>query len=214
MQASFLFAQAVAFSTLDSVFAASVALGFAFALLLVLTSGRTPKVRLFKLGRVGRVRLVGRVGPTSPTGPTRLTSPTSPRASLWESVPGALPVGIGSFLIGFGLCGLALRSFPITDLGRALMSGAFGTLFTTLFLLFVAHYFGGGAKEDNGSALVGAIARVSLEIPSDGSGRIAFEKGGRRGTMPARCQDGRAMPKGTTAFVVGVESGTALVEEF
>jgi hypothetical protein len=93
------------------------------------------------------------------------------------------------------------------------MAGAFGTLFATLFLLFVAQYFGGGAKEESGSALIGAVARVSLEIPSDGSGKIAFEKGGRRGTMPARSYDGRALPMGTQAFVVGVECGTALVEE-
>ena len=188
--------QASSFSTLDSVFAASVALGFAFALLLVLSSGRVPRLRIFRLKKLGRFRPI-----------------KNGKTTLWQTVPGAIPVGIGSFLIGFGLSGLALRTFPVADFGRALMAGAFGTLFATLFLLFVAQYFGGGAKEESGSALIGAVARVSLEIPSDGSGKIAFEKGGRRGTMPARSYDGRALPMGTQVFVVGVECGTALVEE-
>jgi len=192
--------QALSFSTLDAVFAASVALGFAFALLLVLSSGRMPRVRLFKPSRIRPIRPISRI-------------PKSGKTTLWQTLPGAIPVGIGSFLIGFGLSGLALRTFPVADFGRALMAGAFGTLFATLFLLFVAQYFGGGAKEESGSALIGAVARVSLEIPSDGSGKIAFEKGGRRGTMPARSYDGRALPMGTRAFVVGVECGTALVEE-
>ena len=203
MQTHLFLAQASSFSTLDSVFAASVALGFAFALLLVLSSGRVPRVKFLRF-RAGRTRLTSR---------TRLTQLSTGKSALWQTVPGAIPVGIGSFLIGFGLSGLAMRTFPVADFGRALMAGAFGTLFATLFLLFVAQYFGGGAKEESGSALIGAVARVSLEIPSDGSGKIAFEKGGRRGTMPARSYDGRALPQGTQAFVVGVECGTALVEE-
>ena len=201
MQTHIFLAQASSFSTLDSVFAASVALGFAFALLLVLSSGRLPRVKLFKISRIRPIRPISRIAKSGKT-------------TLWQTVPGAIPVGIGSFLIGFGLSGLAIRTFPVADFGRALMAGAFGTLFATLFLLFVAQYFGGGAKEESGGALIGAVARVSLEIPSDGSGKIAFEKSGRRGTMPARSYDGRALPMGTQAFVVGVESGTALVEEF
>jgi len=193
-------ARATSFSTLDSVFAATVALGFAFALLMVLTSGRFPAARLLRGRRPWPRRLFGKAF-------------TEGKVSLWHSIPGAIPVSIGSFLIGFGLSGLALRSLPLTEAGRLLLSGAFGTLFGTLFLTFVAHYFGGGAKEETGSALIGALARISLEIPANGAGRITFEKGGRRGTLPARSHDGRAMPTGCLAFVVGIQAGIALVEE-
>ncbi len=199
MQPSVFLARVPSFSTLDSVFAASVALGFAFSLLLVLSSGRFPRLRLFRIRRIGRIR---------PIGPMRSGRPT-----FWHTVPGAIPVAIGAFLIGLGLFGLALKSLAVADWGRVLMSGAFGTLFSTLFLAFVAHYFGGGAREEAGGALVGAVARVSLDIPSDGTGRIAFERAGRRVTMPARSHDGYALSRGASAFVVGVVAGTALVEE-
>ena len=106
MQTHLFLAQASSFSTLDSVFAASVALGFAFALLLVLSSGRMPKVRLFKASRIRPIGPISRIA-------------KSGRPTLWQTVPGAIPVGIGSFLIGFGLSGLALRTLPVADFGRA-----------------------------------------------------------------------------------------------
>lgn len=193
-------AQISGFSTLDTFFAASVVMGFAFALLLVLSSGRVPRLRLFKASRGRPIRPIGRI-------------PKSGKAAAWQTIPGAIPVGIGAFFIGFGLCGLALRGLLLSEPVRALAAGVFGTLFATLFLTFIARYFGGGAKEETGSALIGAVARVSLEIPADGAGKIAFERAGRRGTMPARSSDGRAMPSGTPAFVVAIDAGTALVEE-
>lgn len=185
-----------AFSTLDMAFAALVAIGFAFALLLVLSSGRLPRPKLFRVGRAHRVTL-----------------PRTGRSAYWQTVPGALPVGIGSFLIGTGLGGQALRGTFEPDWARALCAAGLGALFAVLFLMLVAQYFGGGAREEIGSALIGSVARVSLEIPAGGTGRIAIERAGRRTTMPARCQDGRALSRGTRAFVVGLDSGSALVEE-
>jgi hypothetical protein len=59
--------------------------------------------------------------------------------------------------------------------------------------------------------LVGSVAHVAVRIPANGVGLVALVIGSRRTTLPARCNDGGAIERGTEVVIVHVARRIALV---
>lgn len=59
--------------------------------------------------------------------------------------------------------------------------------------------------------IVGSIAHVAVSIPENGIGLIALVVGSRRTTLPARCNDGRTISRGTEVVVADVRGRVAVV---
>jgi len=61
--------------------------------------------------------------------------------------------------------------------------------------------------------VLGALAEVSVTIPKQGMGEIAYVSGGARQTISARSADGTEFKQGTSVKVLRVDQGVALVGE-
>jgi membrane protein implicated in regulation of membrane protease activity len=75
----------------------------------------------------------------------------------------------------------------------------------------IARLFLRGSVPVGGSALVGNLARVSVPIPPNGVGAIAYFGGGRRATLSARSEEHQALARGAWVVVVDIERRTAIV---
>lgn len=60
---------------------------------------------------------------------------------------------------------------------------------------------------------LGTLAEVSVTIPKEGMGEIAYVSGNTRQTLSARSADGREFKQGTSVRVLGIDHGVARVGE-
>ncbi|MBI5708352.1 MAG: hypothetical protein HZC36_15325 [Armatimonadetes bacterium] len=193
-----------AFLTVETLFVSALFGGLILSYLLLLGAGR------FRFLRLRLPRFLAKPF-------LRVRFKASGNVNRLEALPGAVPMSLGLSVTGFGLFGLLLRDQAHWPSGASVLGALVLSLgLTTLFLTALARLFGHTATALSGEALVGKVAAVSLEIPSGGVGRIAYESDGKRHTMPARCESAlgeQALVPGTRVFVVGLEKGIARVEE-
>lgn len=128
-----------------------------------------------------------------------------------ERFPGQVPVTASVFLLGFGGSGTLLNAnlsnwltLPISLVAGVLLVVAAVALFTRIF--------GGEAEAMTGQTLVGSLAQVSLTIPENGVGAIAYIAEGKRHTLPARSSQGISLETHTRVLILDLRSGTALVD--
>jgi hypothetical protein len=118
----------------------------------------------------------------------------------WFGAAGYLLTRYGSFVAGVvvvlaGICGV--------------IGGAIIFLFLTRVLMPHEHELTSDETE-----IVGAVGRVSSAIRSSGTGEVVYEQLGAIRSVPARSEDGAAIPKEEEVFVVRYEKGIAYVRRW
>ena len=123
-------------------------------------------------------------------------------------------VTLTAFLAWFGGTGYLLTRYSslwfVLGLGIALASGLIGGSIVFLFLSKVLT----SEDEDMDPAdyeMAGVLGRVSVPIRESGTGEIIYSQAGTRRTCGARCEDGKAIAKGTEVVVTRYEKGIAYV---
>ncbi len=214
----------------DRLFTVCLLGGFAACVLLVPTAGvlgrllrlprlrlvpriRLPHVRLrLRLPRLPRLRVARGARPVARPG----AAPVPP--SLQGPVlipPGTVPVLFGLLTTFFGAAGLVCRNSLHLSPGRSVLLALFAAAAAAAAVaLALWRYFleGAGASEVRGRLLLGTTAHVTLAIPRDGVGAIAYVADGKRVTMPARSNNGGELAQKTAVMVVEVDGHAAVVE--
>ncbi len=128
----------------------------------------------------------------------------------------ASPTLIAAFLSGFGGAGLIAHNLYAPSPGVSLMIAILGGLAISggayLLLGFLYQKTQGGS-EFRDDQVVGRSAEVTLAIPSDGVGEIAFSMKGSRNIAPARSEDGKLIPKHSTVKITRTGAGTFYVRK-
>ena len=102
------------------------------------------------------------------------------------------------------------RVWFVLGLGFALASGLAGAAIVFLFLSKVLM-----SRDENMDAadyeMVGVLGKISSPIRAGGTGEIIYSQAGTRRACGARCDDGRALSKGSEVVVTRYEKGIAYV---
>ncbi len=121
------------------------------------------------------------------------------------------------FLCWFGAAGYLITRHGTFVAGVVLLlaalCGAAGGALVFLFLtrVLLPHERELTAEE---TEVVGAVGRVSAPIRAGGTGEMVYEQLGARRSVPARAEDGEAIPKQEEVFVVRYEKGIAYVRRW
>jgi membrane protein implicated in regulation of membrane protease activity len=128
----------------------------------------------------------------------------------------ASPTIIAAFLSGFGGAGLIVHNLYHPGPGVSLLLAIVGGLaisggaYLLLGLLYQKTQAGSEFRDDQ---VVGKSAEVTVAIPVDGVGEIAFSMKGSRNIAPARSEDGKLIPKHSTAKITRSVAGTFYVKK-
>ena len=121
------------------------------------------------------------------------------------------------FLCWFGAAGYLLTrygSFVATVVVvLAAICGVIGGSIIFLFLTRVLMPHEHELTSDE-TEIVGAVGRVSSPIRTSGTGEVVYEQLGAIRSVPARSEDGAAIPKEEEVFVVRYEKGIAYVRRW
>lgn len=123
---------------------------------------------------------------------------------------------LGLFATLFGGIGLFCRSNLQLDPLASVWFATGGAMAATVLAVFALwQYFiaGAEASEVRGGTLLGKIAHVSIAIPQDGVGAVAFVAEGKRVSIPARARNGHALDQRSAVMIVDMLGHTAVVEE-
>lgn len=219
-------------SSVDQLFMGCLLGGCAFSVLMAVSAGtlsrflRLPRLpvlprlrlpRLFPRLRLPKLRLVRLRWMTRPAPVASATgAATAPIVrQLTPLPPGTAPVFIGLLATFFGAIGVFCRSgFHLPGPPSLAIAGA-GAVATTLAAVLVFwRYFLAGEQvsEVRGAPIHGTVGHVSVAIPADGIGAIAFFADGKRVTLPARSDKGTELPQQTSVIVLEMKGHTAVVE--
>ena len=122
---------------------------------------------------------------------------------------------ITSFLMMFGLVGLALYRQSKTGLFIAMIGAIIAGLFSIwiigkLFSLFVRLQASGTIAMDD---TIGAVGKVYLTIPADGTGRVLVKVKNSLREFDAASNNDREIPTDTSVRVVWVDGNILVVEQ-
>jgi hypothetical protein len=119
-----------------------------------------------------------------------------------------------AFLMWFGAAGYVAMRFTGLSAGLALVPavglGVAGGLLVSAFLGFVLR--GESWMRPGEYRLEGTLARVTVGIPTGGTGEIVFTKGQHQRVEGARALDGSAITRGQEVVVIEYQRGLALVQ--
>lgn len=170
---------------IEALFAFSLIAGFVLSLFLLLSGSRF-RIRLFR----------------------RLLRRKSGAKGL------AVPVPFGLFLTAFGFSGLIFeRGFEWPWTVTLFAAATTGTVLFAAAGFFLSRFFADTADSLQGGILRGVTGHVSLAIPENGIGRIAYIADGKRATVAARTVRGEALPGGTRIMIIEFRDRIALVEQ-
>ena len=142
----------------------------------------------------------------------------SPDVDVGSSVhlPSISSFAIATFLAGFGGAGIITSLALHLSIGWSLIAATFSGLVLggAMQLIFGAVLLKAqGSSEVRLSEVAGMTGEVTVPIPADGLGQIAFVSGGRRVTYGARSSGNVAIPRGAQVQVVRIVGGTAVVHQ-
>jgi hypothetical protein len=115
------------------------------------------------------------------------------------------PVVIAMFVTTFGGAGLLLKRFLLWPLPGHLAGSAAagaGVALATAYLLYKMFQATSAGAPPGGAEAVGLEAEVTVPIPHQGLGEIAFTVQGSRLTSPARTEDGKELPAQTVVKIL------------
>lgn len=128
--------------------------------------------------------------------------------------PSISPFTIASFITGFGAAGIianlafnvsAVISLLWAAVGGIMVGGAMQFFFGAVLLKSQ------GSSEVRMAQIKGVEAEVTVPIPGDSNGQIAFVTQGRRVTYGARSVDGAPIVRGAQVEIIRIVGGTAVV---
>ena len=128
----------------------------------------------------------------------------------------ASPTLIAAFLSGFGGTGLIVHNLYRPGPGVSLLVAILGGLavsggaYVILGFLYQKTQAGSEFRDEQ---VVGKSAEVTLAIPGDGVGEIAFSVKGSRNIAPARSEEGQLIPRHTTVKITRSVAGTFYVKK-
>lgn len=126
------------------------------------------------------------------------------------------PVTIAMFVATFGGAGLLLMKqfgwpLPLHLTGAIVAAGA--VAFATAWLLYKVFKATSAGAPPEAAEAVGLDAEVTVPIPHEGLGEIAYTVRGSRLTSPARTEDGKELPQATPVRIVKQVGTTFLVKK-
>ena len=123
---------------------------------------------------------------------------------------------IAAFLVMFGVAGYLLtrpgRLSSAAGAGAALVLGVLWAAVVTRLAIATARVQPEHDPDDPRFVLQGHVAVVTVAIPADGQGAIAYGEGDARCTLAARSIDGQAIDAGLEVCIERVEDNVAFVE--
>lgn len=126
------------------------------------------------------------------------------------------PVTLAMAAVAFGGGGLILKKvfhWPVLmHAGGALICAALVAL-VVAYLMYKVFSVTQGSSHVALSEGVGSVAEVTVALPHEGVGEVAFTLGGTRMTNPARTVDGKELPPGTSVKIVKLVDNTFFVEK-
>jgi len=126
------------------------------------------------------------------------------------------PVVLSMFIATFGGTGIILMKYMHWPMAYHLpVSGVSGLVVGGLVFAFFAKIFSltQGSSESHAEEMVGQEAEVTVPIPNEGLGEIAYTSRGSRYTNPARTADGKELPAHTPVKIVKLVGTTYVVEK-
>jgi membrane protein implicated in regulation of membrane protease activity len=129
-------------------------------------------------------------------------------------LPSITPFTISSFITGFGAAGIiANLAFHVSAIVSLLWAALGGFVFGGLTQLFFGVFLlrSQGSSEVRVGGLAGTVAEVTIPIPPESNGQIAFVYQGRRVTYSARSSRNQEIRRGTQVQILRVVGGTAVV---
>jgi len=133
------------------------------------------------------------------------------------SVPWWNAFSIMIFLCWFGASGYLLTrygSFVATVV--VVLAAVCGLIGGAIIFLFLSRVLMPHEHEltSDETEIVGAVGRVSSAIRASGTGEVVYEQLGAIRSVPARSEEGGAIPKAEEVFVVRYEKGIAYVRRW
>ncbi len=123
---------------------------------------------------------------------------------------------IAAFLVMFGVAGYLLtrpgRLSPAGGAGAAFVLAMVWAALVTRLAIATARVQPEHDPDDPRFVLQGHVAVVSVAIPADGEGSIAYGESDASRSLPARSIDGQAIEAGSEVCIERVEEGVAFVE--
>lgn len=130
--------------------------------------------------------------------------------------PSISPFTIASFITGFGAAGIiANLAFSVSAVASLLWAAAGGIVVGGAMQFFFGAVLlrSQGSSEVRVAQMKGVEAEVTVPIPGDSNGQIAFVTQGRRVTFVARSVDGAPIARGARVEIVRIVGGTAVVRQ-
>jgi len=120
-----------------------------------------------------------------------------------------LGLGVGGLPTGYLLTRFS-SIWVVSGLGASVLAGLVGGGIVFLFLsrVLISHE---ELMDPADYEMVGVLGRVSDSIREKGTGEIIYSQAGTRRACGARCEDGKAVTKGTEVVVTRYEKGIAYV---
>ena len=126
------------------------------------------------------------------------------------------PVVLAMFISSFGGTGLIFMKFFRWPFAVHLpVSGFSGLAIAALVFAFFHRIFSvtQASSESIAQEMVGQEAEVTVALPHQGLGEIAYTSRGSRYTNPARTEDGKELPAGTVVRIVKLSGTTYVVQK-
>jgi membrane protein implicated in regulation of membrane protease activity len=141
-------------------------------------------------------------------------SPVHGSSNAAEHLPLLNASSVVGALTWFGAAGYLLTRLSglatLAILLGALLAGAIGWYLVARFLGLVLR--GERVMDPAEYRLVGTIGRLTVSIPSGGTGEVVFSKAGTRRSEAARAEGGSPIPKGTEVVITAYAAGFATVQ--
>jgi len=195
------------------------AVGFSFSLLSFLAGGLRwhPHLPHFSHPHVHMAPRGHGVPGTAPGGHTPASPASGAGGAPHVQATNVSPfnfITLTAFLAWFGGSGYLLTRYSsiwfVSGLGLAVVTGLVGGGIVFLFLSRVLI----SPEESMDPAdyeMVGVLGRVSVSVRETGTGEIIYSQAGTRRTCGARCENGKAIDKGSEVVVTRYEKGIAYV---
>ncbi len=123
------------------------------------------------------------------------------------------PISIATFVTSFGAIGIiATHGFGMSE-GLSLVWAVIGSLIFAVGSHFLFFYFFIAPQASSAvrtGALIGTTAEVTVPIPGNSVGEVAYVAMGERHTSTARSADNRDIPRGALVTIEGL-AGTVMI---
>jgi membrane protein implicated in regulation of membrane protease activity len=126
------------------------------------------------------------------------------------------PVTLSMAVMAFGGAGLLLKNLLLWPFSLHLpgaVAASVAVAFAMAWLLYKLFKATGASSHGTLEEAVGLAAEVTVPLPHEGLGEIAYTLRGTRMTNPAKTADGKELPAGSVVKIVKLVGNTYFVEK-